>query len=305
MVNSYDMLIVLLTFVAIVALGGSVLSARAARKKHLQQRLKDLAGAVEPVPSAGPKVVGVVQRIGRAASLGGVSLRLREELTRAGYHGASAASIYLGAKSLLLLLGLAGLPALLWTIKTPLPMTLVISLSGALVLFFLPNMVVSFRRRDRKNKVRTYMPDAVDLLEVCVSAGMGLDMAWNVVGEEVSKVCSVLGEEMELTNVEIHLGSPRVVAMRHLSERVGVEEIGSLVAMMVQSDRFGTSIADTLRTFASSMRETRSMQAQENAERMAVRLLFPLILFIFPALFVVLIGPAWIELANKFFGQGT
>jgi tight adherence protein C len=300
MMEYYDFLLAFLVFLAVLAIGGSLLSARAARRKQIQDRLRSLAQLQDPPSSDHPKVVSLVQRIGRAASLGRISADLRAELTRAGYHSAAAGSIYLGSKCILLLIGMIALPALLMAIHLPLSTSAAIVLAGSMILFFAPNIVVSIRRRRRTRMVRHHLPDVVDLLEVCVSAGMGLDMAWNIVGSEVRRVCPVLADEMELTNMEIHLGSQRVVAMRHMAERVNVEEIGSLVAMMVQSDRFGTSISDTLRSFAGSMRESHSMRAQEEAERMAVRLLLPLVVFIFPALFVVLVGPAGIQLAKIF-----
>ena len=143
-----------------------------------------------------------------------------------------------------------------------------------------------------------HLPDAIDLLEVCVSAGIGLDLAWNLVSDEIHRVCPMLADEMALTNLEIHLGSPQTVAMRNLAKRTGVQEISRLVAVLVQSERFGTSVADTLRTFAAAMREGRSARAEEAAERMAVAMLLPMILFIFPAVFVVVAGPAGIILAK-------
>jgi tight adherence protein C len=130
------------------------------------------------------------------------------------------------------------------------------------------------------------------MLEICVSAGMGLDAAWNSVSDEVRRVSDHMSDEMELTNLEINLGTPRAVAMRHMAERTGVEDISSLVTLLLQSERFGASIVDALRTFARSLREIRSQRAEENAEKMAVKLLFPMVFFIFPVLFVVMVGPA-------------
>jgi hypothetical protein len=147
--------------------------------------------------------------------------------------------------------------------------------------------------RDRRRKnIRRHLPDAVDLIEICVSAGLGLDQSWNSVAEEIRRVCPTLADEMELTNLEISLGASRAVAMRHMAERTGAEDISSLVALLVQSERFGASIVDALRTFATTMRETWSRRAEEGAEQMAVKMLFPMVLFIFPALLIVMVGPA-------------
>jgi tight adherence protein C len=125
---------------------------------------------------------------------------------------------------------------------------------------------------------------------------MGLDMGWNAVADESRRVSDTLADEMALTNLEMHLGANRTSAMRHMVERTGVDELGSLVAVLVQSERFGTSITEALRTFAKSMREIRSQRAQECAEKMAVKLIFPMVLFIFPVTFIVVGGPAAMKL---------
>jgi tight adherence protein C len=168
---------------------------------------------------------------------------------------------------------------------------MVIALAGG-VLFFVPDLAVGIARDRRRENIRRHLPDAVDLLEICVSAGLGLDQAWNSVAEEIRRVSPMLADEMELTNLEISLGASRAVAMRHMSERTGAADISSLVALLVQSERFGASIVDALRTFATTMRETWSQRAEEAAERMAVKMLFPMVLFIFPALLIVMVGPA-------------
>jgi len=164
------------------------------------------------------------------------------------------------------------------------------------MLFFIPNMHVSIRREGRRGIIRRHLPDAIDLLEICASAGMGLDMALNSVTEEVRSVSNILADEMALTNLEIHLGASRAVAMRHMAQRTGADELSSLVAVLVQSERFGTSISDALRTYATSLRETRSQRAQESAEKMAVKLIFPMVLFIFPAVVMVMAGPGFMML---------
>jgi len=121
---------------------------------------------------------------------------------------------------------------------------------------------------------------------------------WNAVTAEMHTVSSILADEMALTNLEMHLGAPRALAMRHLADRTKADELASLVAVMVQSERFGTSMSDAMRTFASSMREQRSHKAQEEAETMAVKLIFPMIIFLFPAVVLVTAGPAGISLVH-------
>src|SRR5947207_496699 len=130
-----------------------------------------------------------------------------------------------------------------------------VMIAGAL--FFVPNIFLDIQRKKRREEVRRHLPDAVDLLEVSISAGMGLDQAWNAVTSEMNSVCSTLADEMALTNLEIHLGASRASAMRHLAERSGADELSSLVAVIVQSERFGTSMTDAMRNFAGTMREAR------------------------------------------------
>jgi tight adherence protein C len=133
-------------------------------------------------------------------------------------------------------------------------------------------------------------------MEICVSAGMGMDMAWNLVGDEIRPVCADLADEMALVNLEMHLGSPRADAMRNMADRSGADEIASLATVLVQTEKFGTSVGDALRTFAASMRDERTYRVEEKAEKTAVKLLFPMVLCIFPAVLIVVAGPAVITL---------
>jgi tight adherence protein C len=164
----------------------------------------------------------------------------------------------------------------------------------------LPNLYIMWRRRRRTAEVRRTLPDAIDLLEICVSSGMGLDQAWNAVCDEFRGVSPILADEMALANLEIHLGSPRADALRHMAQRTGVQDLASLVATLVQSERFGTSVSQALRTYADEMRTERSQRAEEQAEKLAVTLLFPMVLFIFPCMFIVILGPAAIKIYEMF-----
>jgi tight adherence protein C len=152
--------------------------------------------------------------------------------------------------------------------------------------------------KKRHDEIRRHLPEAVDLLEVCVSSGIGLDMAWNIVADEIQHVSTTLADAMALTNFEIHLGASRAEAMRRMATRTGVDELASLAAILIQTERFGTSIAAALRVFAESMREERTFTAQENAEKMAVKLILPMVLFIFPAVLIIVAGPAAIAIAK-------
>lgn len=291
-----DWLVPLLAFLSVIMIGGAILSGRSGRKA-IRKRLQDLDAQSAKVDTASqPAPLSTLGRIARAFSLGTPSVSLSEHLARAGYHGTSASTVYLGAKFMLLMLGLGGASALVYARPMPLHIKMLIVIGAAAVLYFLPNVLVAIRRRNRTVEIRHHLPDAVDLLEICVSAGMGLNMAWNSVADEIRRVSTVLGDEMALTNLEINLGAPRATAMRHMAERTGAEELSSLVALLVQSDRFGTKVSDTLKVFAQTMREERTNHAQESAEKMAVKLLFPMVLFIFPAVLIVMVGPAAIQL---------
>ncbi len=297
-----DFLIPFLTFIAILALGGAVLTAASARRQLVQQRLSRLSeqGTAAAPLNESSFLVRLLSRIGRMVSSKEPSISLREQLARAGYHHDSAPAVYLGSKMLLLLAGLIFLAMVVLPLQTLImPIRLLIILWSSGLVFLLPNLAVSMRRARRRKEIANHLPDAIDLLEICVSAGMGLDMAWNAVSDEISTVCTILADEMALTNLEIHLGAPRATAMRHMADRTGADDISSLVSTLVQSEKFGTSIADALKAFATSMREIRSARAEESAEKMPVKLLFPLVLFLFPAVLIVVAGPAaitWIEI---------
>lgn len=300
---SFEFIIPALVFISVMALGGAVITARVARREPLQARLRGPA-LIAPDSRRGRKRLGqALESVGEMAAPSGPTPRLREELARAGYHSRNAALIYIGAKVFLLLIGLAVLAPLVMPLDLRLAARLGIIGCGATFLFFLPNMLVSMRRQKRSLEVRHHLPDALDLLEICVSSGMGLDMAWNAVSEEIRRVSIILSDEMALANLQIHLGASRAVAMRQMAARTGADELSSLVAILVQSERFGTSVADALKTFAKSMREQRSQRAEESAEKMAVKLLFPMVLFIFPAILIVAVGPSGIQLARVMFGR--
>lgn len=294
------MLLPILVFFAVLALGGAIVIALTSRRKSIEPRLRSIKGEMVAEASSDGGLLRLVSRVGETAASKQPSGKLKQNLTRAGYYGNSAVATYMGVKLLLLVLGI-GLGSAI-TVLTPLslPVELYIVLAIAVIFFFIPNLWVASRRRARQNEVRLHLPDVVDLLEICVSAGMGLDMAWNSVADEIRTVSEVMADEMALTMLESQLGAPRTAAMRHMAERTGAQELASLVALLVQSDRFGTSITDALRTFANSMREARSQRAEEAAEKTAVKLLFPLVLFIFPVMLIVAVGPTALRLYNFF-----
>jgi len=295
----------ILVFVSVMLIGAAVISARLASRRRVRDRLHDLdpEGLATQPDGFSQGGIGLLGHLGGLLAIGGPSGKLRAELAKAGFHSSTAPQVYLGAKHGLLAVGLITGGIVAAELDPALHVKIFIVCASAALLYFIPNLYVTRRRIQRTADVRRHLPDMVDLLEVCVASGMGLDMAWNSVADEIRGVSTTLADEMALTNLEMHLGSARSAAMRHMSERTGVAELSSLVALLVQSDRFGTSLSDTLKVFAGSMREERGQQAQESAEKMAVKLLFPMVVFIFPAVLVVLVGPAAIALFKEMAGH--
>lgn len=291
-----DLLVPVLAFLSVLMTGGAIVSVYSAERRAVRRRLREIGGPSPAEERPQAAVAGFLGRLGAMFSRRGPSPGLRQQLADAGYPGHSAPAVYLGAKQLLLLIGLGGSTALLSLMGLTMQVRVMLTLLGGVGLFFVPNIVVAVHRRRRTLEVAHHLPDAIDLLEICVGAGMGLDMAWNSVAQEIRKVSTILADEMALTNLEMHLGAPRRLALRHMAQRTGVSTLSSLVAMLAQSDRFGTSISDTLRAFAETLREDRSLKAQETAEKMAVKLLVPMVLFIFPAVLIVLVGPSLVRL---------
>jgi tight adherence protein C len=298
-VQLIDLLLPILIFVTVVSIGGViaiVVKQRRAIEPRLRQVQEPVAGGRHPVEVDEGSAWDPLSPLGRLVASGGASEKLRRDLAKAGFFSESAAAVYMGLKMLMLVIALVGGASVVLLTELTLPVKFTIVLIASGLLFFIPNIGLDILRRNRSNEIRTYLPDAVDLLEVCVSSGMGLDMAWNAVTDEIRSVSVVLADEMALTNLEMQLGAARSAALRHMAERTGSDELSSLVAMLVQSDRFGTSIGDTLRSFALSMRENRTQRAEEAAEKMAVKLLFPMVLFIFPVMMIITVGPAGIAI---------
>ena len=232
--------------------------------------------------------------------------RLRRRLMQAGYYGENAVTVF----RVIRLTSVVAFPVgtiLLTTVILGWPVgTTVIGLTLVAVFYglFLPSFFLSRLVSNRQGRITHALPDALDLMVVCVEAGLGLNAALQRVGREMEIVDMDLSEELAITNREIRAGKPRDEALRNLGDRTGVSDVKSLVAMLVQTDRFGTSIADSLRVFADSMRTKRRQRAEELVAKAAIKLIFPLLLFIFPALLIVLMGPAIIKLADLFNAMG-
>lgn len=167
-------------------------------------------------------------------------------------------------------------------------LSIVLSAGG----YYLPNLYLSLKIKKRKQQIFETFPDALDLIRICVSSGLGLDAAISRVGRELSITSKGLSEEFHQLSLELRAGATRENALKNLANRTGVEDIHSLVSMLIQSERFGTSVAESLRVHAEGLRSKRKLQAQETAAKIPAKLSIPMILCIFPALFVVILGPS-------------
>lgn len=228
---------------------------------------------------------------------------MRRRFLNAGYRSERVALIYFGCKTVLA----AGLPGLfLLTAGLVFPgasfdrMAMAILVLAAIG-YYLPNFVMSHRIAARQREVFERLPDAIDLMTVMVEAGLGLDAAIGRVAEEIGSASEVLGEEFRLVGLELRAGASRAQALRNLGLRTGVSEVEMFVAMLVQTDRFGTSMAESLRTHSEGLRTKRRMLAEEAAAKIGLKLLFPLVFCIFPSIMVVLVGPAAIAIYRNFF----
>jgi tight adherence protein C len=223
------------------------------------------------------------------------SKKLRESLRLAGLRADWQVGAYQAARWLLPLLALAG--------STLLPQFGVFgAMTLVLIAYLLPDLWLKSRIRGRREQIRLALPDTLDLLVICVEAGLGLDQALNRVGSELAIRHKAMGEEIAQINVEQRAGKPRIEAWRSMAERTKLEETEAFVAMLWQSERFGTPIVRALATFAESLRTARRQAAEEMAAKSTVKLLFPLVLFIFPSMFVVLIGPAALNIMHNLGG---
>ena len=237
-------------------------------------------------------------RMARPKENGDNGSQLRKLFLNAGIRHPSASAVFWGAK----VLCAAALPALVFFLSAfsdkPLLQFQMLVILGVLALigFYLPDLCLKLMIRRRKDRIVKGFPDALDLLVVCVESGMGLDAAINRVAEEIRLSSQVISDEFKLLNLELRAGKSRIEALRNLGVRTDVEEVRSFTTLLIQTDRFGTSVAQALRVHSDSMRVQRYQRAEELAGKLPVKLMIPLIFFIFPAIFVVVVGPAAIQI---------
>jgi tight adherence protein C len=225
--------------------------------------------------------------------------KLRPTFLKAGIRRENARSVYWGSKLLL-----AFFPAFfvfLYRVLlpgAPISMAQMVALLGILSIlgYYSPDLWLQFKIARRKELILNGFPDALDLLVVCVEAGMGLDSAINRVAKEIELDNKVLSGELKLYNLEMRAGKLRKDALRNLAMRTDLEEVNNLATLLIQTDKFGTSVGQALKVYSDTMRVQRYQRAEERAAKIPVKLIFPLILFIFPSLFVAILGPAVINI---------
>ncbi|MCL7991284.1 MAG: type II secretion system F family protein [marine benthic group bacterium] len=225
---------------------------------------------------------------------------IRLKLLQAGYRSPRAVSIYYSIRVLSVIaaavliiflapaMGLSGNRLLIWIG------------AAAAAGWILPSGILSRKVRLRQKELQKALPDTLDMLVVCVEAGLGLNQAIVRVSDEVEHISAAMSEELQIVNLEIRAGTPREDALRHLGERTGLKDIQGLVAMLIQTDRFGTSIAQALRVHSDDLRVKRRQRAEEQAAKTTIKLVIPLAIFVFPAMFVVILGPAVLSIMESF-----
>ncbi len=279
------------------------------RKESLAHRFREVAASASSSRNGAPPRVGIGERLRRRffprqEAAEGLAERISAEeakgarvlLSRAGYRSPGAYRIYLAI--------CAGLPVLLFAAAIVGGRQAGFSNRAILFLawialaagFLIPRIHLRARIRRRQEDIRDSLPDALDLLVVCVEAGLGLNSAFIKISEEFRLSSPFLSEEFDIVNREMVAGKPRIDALRALATRTGVEDVKALVAMLIQTERLGTSLSQSLRVHSDSLRTKRRQRAEEAAAKTTIKLVFPLVFCLFPALFIVILGPGAIQI---------
>lgn len=278
------------------------------KDNRASERLDELKDPTRRAQKNGGKDQGVGGALKKAAPALSMVLKpkteleennLKVRLANAGYNNPNAPTFFLAIKLACLVAGIAfggGFGAFKYGMNYGGLSSLVI---GGGLGFYLPEVIIRILRKQRMDRVFLSLPDALDLLVVCVEAGLGLDAAMRRVAEELADAAPDVCQELNLANLQLQMGRPRREVLHDLGVRTGVDDMKALVAILIQADKFGSSIAQALRVQSDSMRIKRSQMAEEKAAQTAVKMIFPLVLFIFPGIFVVLVGPAAIMMIRN------
>jgi tight adherence protein C len=260
-------------------------------RKLSQRNLAGILADVELTEVASPWVKRFQQVVPKSPK---ELSKARRRLMTAGYRTISAAVMYSAAELLLPFVVGASMLLVFGFSKWP------VALFGAAAGYVLPSFWLGRKTAKRQKQIRNGLPDALDLLIVCIEAGSGIDQAIVRASDELDISYPALAEEMRLISTEIRAGKPRLEAFKNFASRTKVEEVRSLVAMLIQTDKFGTSIAQALRTHADVSRTKRRQNAEERAAKIGVKLVFPLVLCLFPSLYVAILGPAVVDYIKVF-----
>jgi tight adherence protein C len=264
----------------------------------IDRRLEELTlGRDEEEKPRFQSLVALFKRIGEKVPRSPKELGpLRLRLVQAGYRREEALTIFFGIR-VMFALGLF----MFFSSSILARPNMTMALAGLGVGYVIPGMVLARLAKRRAHKIRLSLADALDLLVVSVEAGLGLDQALSRVGAELAFAYPQLSDELKLINLELRAGKPRAEALRNLADRTGVDDLSSLVTMLIQTDKFGTSVAQSLRVYSETLRTKRRQRAEEAAAKTGVKMVFPLVFCIFPAIWVVTIGPAAIRFMTVLF----
>ena len=262
------------------------------QSRNLLEQLRESGDSVTTFIS------GVMTRCGAMTSTQDNAKSSNPQLVTAGYRNPKVVMIFAGTKFVLAL----ALPLCMLLFRpdsvrlwTP-PALILLYVTLAMVGYYAPHLWLRLRIKERKRQISEGFPDALDLIVVCLESGLGLGPAIQRVGEEIKLAHKHLSDELHVLSFELRTGLPRQQALRNLGVRTGVDDVKSLMGVLIQTDRFGTSVGDALRVYSDHMRKTRQFRAEELANKLPIKLLFPLIFCIFPSFFVILMGPAVITL---------
>jgi tight adherence protein C len=297
-------LLTLLTFVATMGVVVALFFAFSPGEVSIASRLARIAGLAGPAPEETKfadrqkeRVRDTLANVGKLLPAPSTEKATRTQLLmiRAGYRSAEALMAMRGVK---VIFPIAALATVYFTGAYRYNAFMVPVVAFALG-FLLPDMWLTWRVSSRQHKLRKALPDALDLLVICVEAGLGLDQALMKVSQDMRISHPELSEELQLVNMEMRIGKTRIDALRELARRTGLDDIKALVAMLIQTERFGTSIAQSLRVYSDDMRLKRRQRAEEMSAKTSVKMVPPLVFFIFPALMVIILGPAIITLMRQ------
>src|SRR5207244_1107433 len=286
----------LLAFLCVTLLiAGTAIALAPGDAATIERRLSEVTNAPDgPVKSDstyGRAVVGALKRLGHAAPKSPSEMgKLQQRLVTAGYRSREALIVFVGIRVALALLCFAIFASPIVTRPN-----LLAGLTACGLGYLLPGMALGRMAKRRQHRIRLGLPDVLDLLVVSVEAGLGLDQAMQRVGDELAFAHPDLSDELRLINLELRAGVARPDALHNLANRTGVDDVSSLVAMLVQTDKFGTSVAQSLRVHSETLRTKRRQRAEEAAAKTGVKMVFPLVFCIFPAIWVITIGPAAIK----------